>query len=60
MPSSLSRGYPCLSSPWIGVLLGESDSYLYEELVAAAIEPYAADRDGVSAKVCDNGIQVMA
>ena len=25
-------------------------SYLYEGLVATAIEPYAADRDGVSAK----------
>ena len=39
MPSSLSCGYPHLFNPPFG-------SNWYEGLVAAAIEPYAADHDG--------------
>ena len=33
-----------------------TSSYLYEELVATAIKPYAAVRDWVSAIGCESGV----
>ena len=46
MLSSLSCAYPLLFDPPFG-------SYSNEGLVVAAIKPYAADRDGVSALGCE-------
>ena len=44
MPFSLSWGYPGLSDPPFGFYFEESNaSFLFEGLVAKAIEPYAAD-----------------
>ena len=55
--SSLSCGYPLLFDPPFGSIFDESDCLLlesYEGLVAAAIEPFAVDHDGVSAMGCES------
>ena len=49
MPSPLSCGYPLLFDLHLSLtLMRVTDSYLYEGIVAAAIEPSAADHDGIS------------